>query len=73
MDRDDEEEDDLVPRGSQLSDAQAADMLVQLRHYMSTKDDSECHMVAFSSALDYVDETRIKAKKQTMITDCFRK
>lgn len=72
-DRDDDEEEDLVPLGSQLSAAQAADMLVQLRNFMATQDDGERHMVAFSSALDSIDEARMKAKKQAMITDYFRK
>lgn len=73
VDLDDDDDDDPAPLGSQLSDAQAADMLTQLRNYMSTKDDSERYIVALSSALDFVDEARIKAKKQTKITDFFRK
>ena len=43
--------------------------LVQLRNFMATNDNADCHIAALSNALDYIDEARLKAKKQ--ITDFF--
>ena len=66
---DDDDEEDAVPLGSELSYIQAADMIVQLCNFMATKDNADCHIAALSNALDYIDEARLKAKKQ--ITDFF--
>ena len=62
-------EEDPVPLGSELSYIQAADMIVQLRNFIATNDNADCHIAALSNALDYIDEARLKAKKQ--ITDFF--
>ena len=66
---DDDNEEDAVPLGSELSYIQAADMIVQLCNFMATKDNADCHIAALSNALDYIDEARLKVKKQ--ITDFF--
>lgn len=68
---DNDDEDDPMPLGSELSDIQAAEMIVQLRNFMATKDNAQCHIAALSDALDYIDEARMKAKKQKQITEFF--
>ena len=68
---DDDDENDPVPLGSELSDIQAVDRIVQLRYFMATKDNADCHIPALSNALDYIDEARLKANKQNKITDFF--
>ena len=68
---DDDDEDDRVPLGSELSYIQAADMIVQLCNFMVTKDNADCHIAAQSNALNYIDEARLKAKKQKKITGFF--
>ena len=67
----DDDEDDPMPLGSELSDIQAAEMIVQLRNFIATNDNAQRHIAALSNALDYIDETRMKAKKQKMITEFF--
>ena len=65
----DDDEEDAVPLDSELGYIQAADVIVQLRNFMATKDNANCHIAALSNALDYIDEARLKVKKQ--ITDFF--
>ena len=66
---DDDDAEDAVPLGSEFSYIQAADMIVQLRNFVATNDNADCHIAALSNALDYIDEARLKAEKQ--ITDFF--
>ena len=65
----DDDEDDPVPLGSELSDIQAANMIVQLRNFITTNDNADCHIAALSDALDYIEEARLKANKN--IADFF--
>ena len=51
--------DDLVSLGSELSDIQATDMVVQLRNLIATNDNAHC--TSLSNVLDYIDEARLKA------------
>ena len=44
-------------------------MIIQLRNFMATKNNADCHIAALSNALDYIDEARLKAKRK--ITDFF--
>ena len=67
----DDDEDDPMPLGSELSDIQAAEMIVQLRNFIATNDNAQCHITALSNALDYINEVRMKAKKQKKITEFF--
>ena len=66
---DDDGAEDSMPPCSKLSYTQAADMIVQLCDFMATKNNADCHIAALSNALDYIDEARLKVKKQ--ITDFF--
>ena len=67
----DDDEDDRMPLGSELSDIQAAEMIVQLRNFIATNDNAQCHIAALSNALDYIDEAQMKANKQKNITEFF--
>jgi hypothetical protein len=67
----DDDEDDPMPLGSELSDIQVTEMIVQMRNFIATKDNAQRHIVALSNALDYIDEAPMKAKKQKKITKFF--